>query len=543
MANAAPEKNQPVFRYRELITYGVIFLALVATVFVLNFFISRDSQRDADQIFCATKQQEYWQKSYRSLLKIQERYAELGAVAQDTFMNATIRGSLVSEKQKALTDAMDDYGKSISIFGSTLKVLLEGGTLTLDGTPYDIAAVKSPKAVSIIDPIVKSWKASGDTMVALAELYSGTRKVDQNLLEKSVDFAIQTDDQILSSNRDFIVRLGELTSERIVRLQLIQIGALILSLVVFAAMAYRLAISLRKQAKIIQESQSQLIQNEKMASLGQMVAGLAHEMNTPLGFVRNNIEIIKENETELSRAVSACGTLIGNLMKGDYAAVEKDLPKTLDTIKSVEEVGVVDENSMMITSSIEGLDRIQELISNLKNFSRLDQTGQQAASINECLDSTLVIANHIIKRHMTVNKDYAKLPDIVCSPAQLNQVFLNIITNASHACEEKGAGSLFLKTKLEKDNVVVQISDNGKGIADEVIAKIFDPFFTTKPVGKGTGLGLSISRKIIEEGHNGRIEVKSRLGHGTDFFIYLPIRSQNLAKEEQVFKTEAAVLN
>jgi two-component system, NtrC family, sensor kinase len=543
MANAAPEKNQPVFRYRELITYGVIFLALVATVFVLNFFISRDSQRDADQIFCATKQQEYWQKSYRSLLKIQERYAELGAVAQDTFMNATIRGSLVSEKQKALTDAMDDYGKSISIFGSTLKVLLEGGTLTLDGTPYDIAAVKSPKAVSIIDPIVKSWKASGDTMVALAELYSGTRKVDQNLLEKSVDFAIQTDDQILSSNRDFIVRLGELTSERIVRLQLIQIGALILSLVVFVAMAYRLAISLRKQAKIIQESQSQLIQNEKMASLGQMVAGLAHEMNTPLGFVRNNIEIIKENETELSRAVSACGTLIGNLMKGDYAAVEKDLPKTLDTIKSVEEVGVVDENSMMITSSIEGLDRIQELISNLKNFSRLDQTGQQAASINECLDSTLVIANHIIKRHMTVNKDYAKLPDIVCSPAQLNQVFLNIITNASHACEEKGAGSLFLKTKLEKDNVVVQISDNGKGIADEVIAKIFDPFFTTKPVGKGTGLGLSISRKIIEEGHNGRIEVKSRLGHGTDFFIYLPIRSQNLAKEEQVFKTEAAVLN
>jgi two-component system, NtrC family, sensor kinase len=543
MANAAPEKNQPVFRYRELITYGVIFLALVATVFVLNFFISRDSQRDADQIFCATKQQEYWQKSYRSLLKIQERYAELGAVAQDTLMNATIRGSLVSEKQKALTDAMDDYGKSISIFGSTLKVLLEGGTLTLDGTPYDIAAVKSPKAVSIIDPIVKSWKASGDTMVALAELYSGTRKVDQNLLEKSVDFAIQTDDQILSSNRDFIVRLGELTSERIVRLQLIQIGALILSLVVFAAMAYRLAISLRKQAKIIQESQSQLIQNEKMASLGQMVAGLAHEMNTPLGFVRNNIEIIKENETELSRAVSACGTLIGNLMKGDYAAVEKDLPKTLDTIKSVEEVGVVDENSMMITSSIEGLDRIQELISNLKNFSRLDQTGQQAASINECLDSTLVIANHIIKRHMTVNKDYAKLPDIVCSPAQLNQVFLNIITNASHACEEKGAGSLFLKTKLEKDNVVVQISDNGKGIPDEVIAKIFDPFFTTKPVGKGTGLGLSISRKIIEEGHNGRIEVKSRLGHGTDFFIYLPIRSQNLAKEEQVFKTEAAVLN
>jgi two-component system, NtrC family, sensor kinase len=543
MANAAPEKNQPVFRYRELITYGVIFLALVATVFVLNFFISRDSQRDADQIFCATKQQEYWQKSYRSLLKIQERYAELGAVAQDTFMNATIRGSLVSEKQKALTDAMDDYGKSISIFGSTLKVLLEGGTLTLDGTPYDIAAVKSPKAVSIIDPIVKSWKASGDTMVALAELYSGTRKVDQNLLEKSVDFAIQTDDQILSSNRDFIVRLGELTSERIVRLQLIQIGALILSLVVFVAMAYRLAISLRKQAKIIQESQSQLIQNEKMASLGQMVAGLAHEMNTPLGFVRNNIEIIKENETELSRAVSACGTLIGNLMKGDYAAVEKDLPKTLDTIKSVEEVGVVDENSMMITSSIEGLDRIQELISNLKNFSRLDQTGQQAASINECLDSTLVIANHIIKRHMTVNKDYAKLPDIVCSPAQLNQVFLNIITNASHACEEKGAGSLFLKTKLEKDNVVVQISDNGKGIPDEVIAKIFDPFFTTKPVGKGTGLGLSISRKIIEEGHKGRIEVKSRLGHGTDFFIYLPIRSQNLAKEEQVFKTEAAVLN
>jgi signal transduction histidine kinase len=158
------------------------------------------------------------------------------------------------------------------------------------------------------------------------------------------------------------------------------------------------------------------------------------------------------------------------------------------------------------------------------------------------LDSTLVIANHILKRHMTVVKDYGQVPDIVCAPAQLNQVFLNIITNAAHACEDKGEGTLRLKTYTEKNDAVVQISDNGKGIPQEVINKIFDPFFTTKPVGKGTGLGLSISRKIVEDGHNGRIAVKSKVGVGTDFFIYLPLQAKK-TQEASVFKEGAPALN
>jgi len=279
-----------------------------------------------------------------------------------------------------------------------------------------------------------------------------------------------------------------------------------------------------------------------MASLGQMVAGLAHEMNTPLGFVRNNIEIIRENDREFQEAIVASTAVLKSLVAGNYSEVEKQIPATLEKLKNIEKIGLVDENAMMIANSLEGLDRMQELIVNLRNFSRLDQTATQLANINQCLDSTLVIANHILKRHMTVVKDYGKIPDIVCAPAQLNQVFLNIITNAAHACEEKGEGVLRLKTFVEKNEAVVQISDNGKGIPPEIINKIFDPFFTTKPVGKGTGLGLSISRKIIEEGHNGRITVKSNVGHGTDFFIYLPMQGRQ-EKAEKVFSESTPALN
>ncbi len=535
MANNNTQKQQAGFRFAELIIFGTLFLALVASVFVLNIIISRDSQRDAEQVFCATKQSEYWQRAYRNLIRTQERLAELSII--DSSQTEEIAGRLAQ-----LENAFLSYKSAILMFDSTVASLDRGGVLAVSGVEYEIAPVTNPEARKTIEEVIRKWSESRHVLLDLAEKTQNPRQIDPIQLEKAIDFAIQNDELILASNRDFIVRLGELSSEKIRNLQSAQVVALVVSILVFLSMAIRLTISLRKQAKIIQESQSQLIQSEKMASLGQMVAGLAHEMNTPLGFVRNNIEIIRENEREFQEALAASTSILKNLVDGNYSEAEKQIPKTLERLKNIEDIGLAEENTTMINNSIEGLDRIQELIVNLRNFSRLDQAATQLANVNQCLDSTLVIANHILKRHMTVVKDYGEVPNIVCAPAQLNQVFLNIITNAAHACEEKGEGVLRLKTFVEKDEVVVQISDNGKGIPPELMNKIFDPFFTTKPVGKGTGLGLSISKKIIEDGHNGRITVKSKVGHGTDFFIHLPIQRKQ-EKTEKVFSESTPALN
>ncbi len=542
MAENKTKEQQAGFRFAELIIFGTLFLALVASVFVLNIIISRDSQRDAEQVFCATKQSEYWQRAYRSLIRTQERLAELSIIDSDSLQVDSSQAVQIAEKSAQLDTAFSNFKKSISIFDSTVAALDKGGVIMLEGIEYEIAPVTNPKARTTIEKEIQRWGESRGVLLDLAEKTQNPRQIDPAQLEKAIDFAIQNDELILASNRDFIVRLGELSTEKIKNLQFAQVVALVVSIIVFLGMAIRLTISLRKQAKIIQESQSQLIQNEKMASLGQMVAGLAHEMNTPLGFVRNNIEIIRENDREFQEAVTASTSVLKSLVAGNYSEVEKLVPATLEKLKNIEKIGLVDENAMMITNSLEGLDRIQELIVNLRNFSRLDQTATQLADLNQCLDSTLVIANHILKRHMTVVKDYGNIPSIVCAPAQLNQVFLNIITNAAHACEEKGEGILRLKTFVEKGEAVVQISDNGKGIPPEIISKIFDPFFTTKPVGKGTGLGLSISKKIIEEGHNGRITVKSKVGHGTDFFIYLPMQGKQ-EKVDKVFSESTPALN
>lgn len=530
------DNQQLTFQYTELVIYGVLFLLLVAAVFVLNINLSNESRRDTEQIFCATKQQEYWGRAYRNLLKTQTTLAEYELVIDDSTQLA-----LAEQKRATIDTSFRLYRRSIEIFDGTVKALDKGGKIMLEGAEYEIEAVKDDRARKYILDIANRWYPRADSLIGIAHQYEGTRRLNSDMLLAAIDFAVQNDELILADNRDFIVKLGELAAERQTRLQTIQVIALIASIVVFAVMALRLTISLRKQAKIIQESQSQLVQSEKMASLGQMVAGLAHEMNTPLGFVRNNVEIIRENEKEIQAAFHSANTVLKDLVKGNYAEVEKTIPEAIKKLDEIEKIGVVDENSMMLESALQGIDRIQELIVNLKNFSRLDQSMMQSANVNECLDSTLVIANHILKRHVTVHKEYAQLPNILCAPAQLNQVFLNLITNAAHAIEKKGQGNLWIKTYMSSKaaEVVVQISDDGTGIPKEIINKIFDPFFTTKPVGQGTGMGLSISKKIIEEGHKGRIEVKSTVGKGTDFFIYLPMKTE--IKEEKVFENVPAL--
>ncbi len=271
----------------------------------------------------------------------------------------------------------------------------------------------------------------------------------------------------------------------------------------------------------IQEQQTQLIQSEKMASLGQMVAGIAHEVNTPLGFVRNNIEVLEKNQRRLLDVLERYRDLRDSLVNGQLDELEVKLVGIIEASKKIDSGSFSEKVQALIVESIDGIDRIQQLVLDLKNFSRLDEASFKESDLNQGIESTLKIAHNIVKYKAEVIKDLAPDLKAECYPARINQVLLNIITNAAQAIE--GQGNIWIKTYKENDMAVIKIRDNGKGIPQENLKKIFEPFFTTKDVGQGTGLGLSIVYKIIEQ-HKGTITVQSEVGKGTEFTIKLPIK-------------------
>ncbi len=283
--------------------------------------------------------------------------------------------------------------------------------------------------------------------------------------------------------------------------------------------------------KELKASQLRLIQSEKMASLGQMVAGVAHEINTPLGYVKNNFEML-EMYLEGSRAmVEACNGLADTLLSS--TSTEQDLQARLDQLSTLrgEMMGGDGEDlSKLFTDTRFGIEQISELVQNLKNFSRLDRAAADDVDLNECLESSVLLARNVLKNRVEVVKQYdPALPRISCLPSQLNQVFLNMLTNAAQAIE--GEGRILLKTESDGEWLRVTVQDTGKGIPEDVLPRIFDPFFTTKPIGQGTGLGLSISYQIVEQ-HGGDIRVTSQPGKGTRFTVRLPLKTGSTPVKE-----------
>ncbi len=272
----------------------------------------------------------------------------------------------------------------------------------------------------------------------------------------------------------------------------------------------------------LKESESQLIQTEKMSSLGQMVAGIAHEINTPLAYVKNSLGSVAGKLPEVKKLIVETNKLL-RLMEDaspDPARLQAKYSAVRALVHDFAEQQSLAELGKLAHDGLYGIEQISEIVLNLKNFSRLDRSKVSSFDLNEGLESALILAKHELK-HLTVKKQFGEIPAITCSPSQLNQVFLNLINNAAQAIES-GTGELTLSTRMEgADQVVVEIADTGKGIPPEIMSKIFDPFFTTKAVGKGTGLGLSISYKIIEQ-HGGSISVDSTVGVGTRFTIVLP---------------------
>ncbi|MFN3712076.1 MAG: ATP-binding protein [Alcanivoracaceae bacterium] len=273
----------------------------------------------------------------------------------------------------------------------------------------------------------------------------------------------------------------------------------------------------------LKNSQAQLVQSEKMASLGQMVAGVAHEINTPLGYVRNNLEIALDFMGRTRETVMQASQLVDVLLNPDATEqhTHQALTVAAESLGSLQQEAVIDDMQTVFDDSLHGLQQISDLVADLRNFSRVDRSRMELVDLRDCIDSALNIGRNVVKHKADVEKALADLPPVECSASQINQVLLNILTNAAQAIS--GHGLIRISTELDHDQALIRIRDDGCGMPEAVRKRIFDPFYTTKPVGEGTGLGLAISFQIIEQ-HGGRIEVESQEQQGTEFRIWLPLR-------------------
>ncbi|MBK1987575.1 HAMP domain-containing protein [Sphaerospermopsis aphanizomenoides BCCUSP55] len=291
---------------------------------------------------------------------------------------------------------------------------------------------------------------------------------------------------------------------------------------------------LQQALQDLKNTQAQLIQTEKMSSLGEMVAGIAHEINNPVNFIYGNVQYAEKYLQDLVDLLK--------LYQEQYTDQNEIIE---EKITEIDLPFLTEDLAKMLLSMKVGAQRIREIVLSLRNFSRLDEAEMKDVDIHEGIDNTLLILNHRLTPEIKVTKKYGYLPLIDCYPAQLNQVFMNIISNAIDAlleCKDKANQEIVIETSKVDDHCIkVGIKDNGLGIIPEIINKLFDPFFTTKPVGQGTGLGLSICYQIIEK-HEGKIEVNSEVGQGTEFTIKLPIKQQSISSQDLVVSSQQSVI-
>lgn len=268
----------------------------------------------------------------------------------------------------------------------------------------------------------------------------------------------------------------------------------------------------------LEAAQNQLLQSEKMAAIGQLAAGVAHEINNPIGFISSNLQSLQDYSTKLLQLTDFYQKILQKIANDKLNLVQQQKWQQLqfEFIRS--------DLPELLQETSEGVERVAAIVRNLKAFSHVDDSEWQYANLINGLENTIKIANNQLKYKAQLHRDYqSDLPDLYCQPMQLNQVFLNLLVNAAQAIPD--TGDIYLTVSADTDAIRVAVRDTGTGIAPEHLSRLFEPFFTTKPVGSGTGLGLSLSWSIVQK-HHGRIDVSSTLGIGTTFTVVLPLRQE-----------------
>ncbi|OGQ98847.1 MAG: hypothetical protein A2521_11115 [Deltaproteobacteria bacterium RIFOXYD12_FULL_57_12] len=275
----------------------------------------------------------------------------------------------------------------------------------------------------------------------------------------------------------------------------------------------------------IKDLEVQLVSNEKLASLGQLAAGVAHEINNPMAFVSSNLKSLAKYVVTIKDSFKNLSALTTALaQEADSTAIDSAIRELGTIVQNKKLSFMLGDMEDILIESTEGVQRVKSIIQNLRTISRLDEVALQVVNINECLERSLELAKDTIKDRCRVIREFGELPLLSCRPAELEQVFVNIIKNAAEASADNG--EITIRTGTDRNHAIfVQISDTGTGISSDILHKIFDPFFTAKPIGQGTGLGLSVAFGIIKA-HNGKIEVKSEPGRGSTFTVRIPTVGQ-----------------
>lgn len=416
-----------------------------------------------------------------------------------SFFDAASGSIALLEKNKGVLNIVAGSGSAAEFVGASIPagdgilgwVVRERQSLFLDGSVFDDPRFKNLQPRSQINRPVSSlcWPLAMDNQVI------GTISINRGHQQPPFDKEDKQQGDIMVSFISPVVGNVRLYQEQLRRTQ-----------------------ELEASNKKLQETRNQLLQSEKMASIGQLAAGVAHEINNPVGYISSNFSTLNRYLADLFRLLAAYEQREGGFSKNeDHEAIQ--------AIK--EEINVEflkkDVNDLMAESQ-EGITRVKQIVQDLKDFSHVDEAEWQWTGLHKGLDSTLNIVNHELKYKAEVMKEYGDIPQVECIASHLNQVFMNLLVNAAQAIEEQGV--ITIRTGTEgTDWVWVEISDTGKGMTPDDLKRIFDPFYTTKSVGQGTGLGLSLSYSIVQK-HGGRIEVDSELGQGTTFRVWLPVRQQ-----------------
>ena len=374
-------------------------------------------------------------------------------------------------------------------------------------------------------------------IVGVFEVYSDVTPFLNQIKATSAQIRKVANDNQLKSEAVAIANQEEVDASALNTL-LIVLGLLAVLFIALFAIVRRADGILAQQEGDREHAQQQLAQSEKMASLGQMVAGVAHQLNTPLAFSHNNVSMAMEVLASFSTPLRVAGKLAKLVQDTKADSVNLNIAKSRDQIASIDLDNLdVTMPVEMLGDTLRGIEQMRELVENLRDFTRLDRSKTAQFDLNKGLHNVIYIARSVIPTHIEVVEQFGELPKIECNASQLNQVFLNLINNASQSITAE-QGTVTVTSSVEGDRIRVDVTDTGTGIAPDVLAHIFDNYYTTKPASEGTGLGLTIARSIVRE-HGGEIAVKTEVGKGSTFSVLLPV---SLAGPGQVVAPVAAAV-